>query len=101
MNVQTGVGEKEKVLGAAGRDRGGRHGKQASNKHVTAVLTTNEAGDILPIQLVVEGRLELKRWYEPLPQSVVKNTTGLRYLTEPNWFPSDATVSMTAKGSID
>lgn len=77
VKVQTGVGKKKKVLGATGRDRGGRHGKQGTDKNVTTVLTTNAAGDIIPIQFIVEGRLQLKRWYDPLPQSVAKNSTKL------------------------
>lgn len=56
------IGQKENLIGATGRNCGERLGKQGYEKHVTSVLTINSAGDNRPVQLNVEGRLELKRW---------------------------------------
>lgn len=61
------TGEKENILRSFGRDRGGRHEKVGTDKHVTTVVSTNEAGENLPMKFIVEGKLELNHWYEPIP----------------------------------
>lgn len=81
MNTSIAMGENEHIMGADGRNRRARVAKQGSKKHLTSVLTKNASGDILPLQLIVEGRLELKHWYDQLLISVVKNSSLLCYVT--------------------
>lgn len=65
VNTSTEMGEKEHVLGSAGRNRSARPEKRGTNGHVTTVLNTNAAGDIFQLHLIVEGHLEMKHWYDP------------------------------------
>lgn len=52
----------------------------SSDKHVTAVITTNVPGEVLPPQVVVEGKLELKKWYELLPKYLVNDIPEMPFL---------------------
>lgn len=98
VNVRKAWGEKEKVLEASGKNRCVQPEKLGTDMHVTVLLTANVDFAVLPLQFFIEGRQQMKRWFDPLDKSVVKHSSRLECLTNPGWLPIEASVMMTDNG---
>ena len=102
--VSGAFGKREKVFGPSKTNHGGFKGVvgTGTGKHLTAVVATSAAGHVLPPFFIFEGVYQMERWFEPLNDSVFTDDHGNpEWYTKADWFPSEAVLVGTNRGSMD
>lgn len=100
----TGVhGAKEKVFGSSETHYGGAKGTwgRGIGKHLTTVIATSASGHVIPPMLIFEGVYQMEQWFELLSSTVFKDDNGsAERIAKSDWFPADAVVVGTPRGSM-
>ena len=98
-------GERKKVYSPADTHHGGfiatkKHA--GDGRHVTVVMAVSASAKKAPPFFIVEGKRNMSNWYMKLAEDEYELSYGhLRVLTEDGWFPSDASLVMAEKGSME
>ena len=88
---------------ADGNNGGGRVTDLGTKgRHLTAVVMSNAAGQVIPAFFIFEGKDVMEAWFEPLDSCVFKDKNGVpHFLCDKKWYPDDSFEIGTPSGSMD
>lgn len=74
---------------------------KGTGNHLTGIILENADGRVLPPLLIFEEKLEMKRWFMPLPTASWSSTEDLeKWFTKLGWFLLNSFTISTPNGSM-